>query len=58
MSCAPPSARHAYQRLAIRNHGERLVDVRLTLQFDSDFADLFEAFVDCGGSGAGSPAAG
>src|SRR4029450_7129268 len=32
----------AYQRLAIRNHGERPVDVRLTLQFDSDFADLFE----------------
>jgi glycogen debranching enzyme len=32
----------AYQRLAIRNHGDRPVDVRLTLQFDSDFADLFE----------------
>ncbi|MET0633349.1 MAG: amylo-alpha-1,6-glucosidase [Xanthobacteraceae bacterium] len=32
----------AYQRLAIRNHGERLVDVRLSLLFDSDFADLFE----------------
>jgi glycogen debranching enzyme len=32
----------AYQRLAIRNHGERAVDLRLTLVFDSDFADLFE----------------
>jgi glycogen debranching enzyme len=32
----------AYQRLAIRNHGDRPVDVRLTLQFDNDFADLFE----------------
>jgi glycogen debranching enzyme len=32
----------ACQRLAIRNHGERPVDVRLTLLFDSDFADLFE----------------
>jgi glycogen debranching enzyme len=32
----------AYQRLAIRNHGDRPVDVRLALQFDSDFADLFE----------------
>src|SRR5713226_2697933 len=32
----------AYQRLAIRNHGERPVDLRLSLLFDSDFADLFE----------------
>src|SRR3989441_3323070 len=32
----------AYQRLAIRNHGDRPVDVRLTMLFDSDFADLFE----------------
>jgi len=32
----------AYQRLAIRNHGDRPVDLRLTLLFDSDFADLFE----------------
>ncbi len=32
----------AYQRLAIRNHGERPVELRLTLLFDSDFADLFE----------------
>jgi glycogen debranching enzyme len=32
----------AYQRLALRNHGDRPIDVRLTLAFDSDFADLFE----------------
>ena len=32
----------AYQRLAIQNHGERPVDLRLTMLFDSDFADLFE----------------
>jgi glycogen debranching enzyme len=32
----------AYQRLAIRNHGDRPVDLRLTMLFDSDFADLFE----------------
>ncbi len=32
----------AYQRLAIRNHGDRKVDLRLTMLFDSDFADLFE----------------
>jgi glycogen debranching enzyme len=32
----------AYQRLAIRNHGDGPVDVRVSLQFDSDFADLFE----------------
>jgi glycogen debranching enzyme len=32
----------AYQRLAIRNHGDRAVDLRLTILFDSDFADLFE----------------
>jgi glycogen debranching enzyme len=32
----------AYQRLAIRNHGDRPVDLRLTVLFDSDFADLFE----------------
>jgi glycogen debranching enzyme len=32
----------AYQRLAFRNHGDRAVDLRLTLLFDSDFADLFE----------------
>ena len=32
----------AYQRLAIRNHGDHPVDLRLTMLFDSDFADLFE----------------
>ena len=32
----------AYQRLAIRNYGDPAVDLRLTLLFDSDFADLFE----------------
>src|SRR5215471_4472229 len=32
----------AYQRLAIRNHGDRPVDIRVSMQFDSDFADLFE----------------
>ncbi len=32
----------AYQRFVIRNYGERPVDLRLTLLFDSDFADLFE----------------
>src|SRR3989441_4932659 len=32
----------AYQRLAIRNHGDPAVDLRLTMLFDSDFADLFE----------------
>jgi glycogen debranching enzyme len=31
-----------YQRLAVHNHGDRPVDLRLTLLFDSDFADLFE----------------
>ena len=32
----------AYQRLAIHNHGDRRVDLHLTMLFDSDFADLFE----------------
>ena len=32
----------AYQRLRMQNHGERTFDVRLTLTFASDFADLFE----------------
>ena len=32
----------AYQRLRIQNHGDRPFDVRLTLAFASDFADLFE----------------
>ena len=32
----------AYQRLSIHNHGDRPVDLRLSMLFDSDFADLFE----------------
>jgi glycogen debranching enzyme len=32
----------AYQRFAVRNHGDRTVAVLLSLHFDNDFADLFE----------------
>src|ERR1044072_3642605 len=32
----------AYQRLAVRNHGDRPLTLQLALSFDSDFADLFE----------------
>ena len=32
----------AYQRLAVRNYGDRRIDLRLSLLFESDFADLFE----------------
>jgi glycogen debranching enzyme len=32
----------AYQRILIRNHGLRPIELRLSLQFDNDFADLFE----------------
>lgn len=32
----------AYQRLAVRNHGEHAVDLRLSILFENDFADLFE----------------
>jgi glycogen debranching enzyme len=32
----------AYQRLGVRNFGDRAADLRLVLLFDSDFADLFE----------------
>ena len=32
----------AYQRLAIRNYGNRPVEIRLSILFASDFADLFE----------------
>lgn len=32
----------AYQRLGLRNYGDRRVTLRLTINFDSDFADLFE----------------
>jgi glycogen debranching enzyme len=32
----------AYQRLAVRNHGDRPLDLQIALHFDGDFADLFE----------------
>jgi glycogen debranching enzyme len=32
----------AYQRIAIRNHGLRPIEITLSLDFDNDFADLFE----------------
>jgi len=32
----------AYQRLAVRNHGDHSINLSLTLLFRSDFADLFE----------------
>ena len=32
----------AYQRLAVRNYGDREIDVRLSMLFANDFADLFE----------------
>jgi glycogen debranching enzyme len=32
----------AFQRLALRNHGARAVNLTLSLSFDSDFADVFE----------------
>jgi glycogen debranching enzyme len=32
----------AYQRLALRNHGPRLLNLDLSIAFDSDFADVFE----------------
>src|SRR5271165_7510499 len=32
----------AYQRIAIRNYGDGPVGLRLSMLFDSDFADLFE----------------
>jgi len=32
----------AYQRLAVRNYGNRSIDVRLSILFGNDFADLFE----------------
>jgi glycogen debranching enzyme len=33
---------HAYQRLGVRNYGDGVVDLRLTILFENDFADLFE----------------
>lgn len=32
----------AYQRIAVRNHGDHPIRFDLSLQFDGDFADLFE----------------
>ena len=32
----------AYQRIAVRNHGLKPVEVTLSLRFDNDFADVFE----------------
>src|SRR6195256_6927470 len=32
----------AYQRVSLRNHGEREIVIDLTLTFGNDFADLFE----------------
>ncbi len=32
----------AYQRLAVRNYGDREIDFRLSMLFANDFADLFE----------------
>jgi glycogen debranching enzyme len=32
----------AYQRIRVENHGDRSFDLRLSLAFASDFADLFE----------------
>jgi len=32
----------AYQRLAVRNYGDRAVDLRLSMLFANDFADIFE----------------
>lgn len=33
----------AYQRLGVRNYGDHTVDLHISVAFDSDFADLFEA---------------
>ena len=32
----------AYQRCAVRNYGDRPIDLRLSILFEADFADLFE----------------
>ena len=32
----------AYQRLGVRNYGDRTIEVRLSILFANDFADLFE----------------
>src|SRR5438067_2098635 len=45
----------AYQRLALRNHADRPVSLRLRLNFGSDFADR-SRFAACGGRDAAAPA--
>ena len=58
MSCAPSSWRDtAYQRLAIRNHGERPVECA-SRSSSTATSPTCSRCVDCGGGGAGSPAAG
>ena len=32
----------AYQRLGVRNYGDRAVDLQVSILFENDFADLFE----------------
>jgi len=32
----------AYQRLGVRNYGDRAVDLQIAIRFENDFADLFE----------------
>src|ERR1700691_3203636 len=32
----------AYQRLGVRNYGDQKIDLRLSILFENDFADLFE----------------
>ncbi len=32
----------AYQRLGVRNYGDRAVDLQISILFENDFADLFE----------------
>ena len=32
----------AYQRFGVRNYGDRTIDLRLSILFENDFADLFE----------------
>ncbi len=32
----------AYQRLGVRNYGDEAIELRLSMLFDNDFADLFE----------------
>jgi glycogen debranching enzyme len=33
---------NAYQRLGVRNYGDRAIELRLSMLFENDFADLFE----------------